>query len=416
MALVLALVCLFAAVPARAEGVTLTWAVYETANYTSEFYQTIIDAFERDNPGIRVEKVLMTGDSRAQYLNTMLSAGTMPDINIDPGDLAGIAGVYAEVPDWLLERFDPDAVVTNNGRCVLVPAFTTMRSQVFYNKAQFEAAGIDALPDTPEAFADACAKLSAAGYTPLITAGPKTLWATDFGIWTTLVNSDLAAEYPDFNADLLAGRVKWNNPVLRRCAVFWRELIQAGYYHKASMSLSYSQASEEFMMGNAAMILDGAWLAATIDASGSDYARENIGCFLMPNFSGTKTCCAMPQYWAVSEKCANKDEAFAFCAYVLGGNPDVYRYYLQADGVFPVTKEPVSYPLGALQTAYLANFEGCERVTEITALQGDAALPAGFEDTIHQTMQRIFTGSNIDAQLSLLDREFNKLTGSRVEK
>ncbi|MFR4143435.1 MAG: hypothetical protein ACLT1K_05415 [[Clostridium] leptum] len=50
-------------------------------------WQHIIDTFEADNPGIKIEKVLMTGDSRPQFLKTMLSAGNMPDVNIDPVDL-----------------------------------------------------------------------------------------------------------------------------------------------------------------------------------------------------------------------------------------------------------------------------------------------------------------------------------------
>ena len=54
------------------ENVTLTWAVFETDNYTAEVWQHIIDAFEADNPGIKIEKVLMTGDSRPQFLKTML--------------------------------------------------------------------------------------------------------------------------------------------------------------------------------------------------------------------------------------------------------------------------------------------------------------------------------------------------------
>ncbi len=119
--LILMAVLMTAAPLALAEDITLTWAVFETNNYTAEFYQTIIDAFEKDNPGIRIEKVLMTGDSRPQFLKTMLSAGNMPDINIDPVDLANIEGVYAEVPDSLLDQFDPSAVVTNNGVKTLIP-------------------------------------------------------------------------------------------------------------------------------------------------------------------------------------------------------------------------------------------------------------------------------------------------------
>ncbi len=407
--LILTAVLMAAAPLALAEDITLTWAVFETNNYTAEFYQTIIDAFEKDNPGIRIEKVLMTGDSRPQFLKTMLSAGNMPDINIDPVDLANIEGVYAEVPDSLLDQFDPSAVVTNNGVKTLIPAYTAMRSQVFYNKAQFAEAGIEGVPATVEEFTAACEKLAAAGFTPLITAGPKDIWATDFGFWVGQTNSDIYAAYPTFNQDLAEGKVDWDIEPLKQSLTYWQGLINAGYYHKGSMSFSYNQASEEFLKGNASMMMDGAWVASTIDNGDNDYAKENIGCFVMPNFAGVKTYCTMPQYWAVSETCAHKDEAFKFCAYVLGGNPDIYRHYLKADGVYSITKEPVAYDLGKLQAEYMANFEGYTLVPEITKLQGDYALPVGFEDFIHKSMQQIFIGADIDEQIVEWNREYQTL-------
>lgn len=407
--LLAALLVLTAMPTAFAEEITLTWAVFETNNFTAEYYQHIIDTYEADNPGIKIEKVLMTGDSRPQFLKTQLSAGNMPDINIDPVDLANIEGVYAEVPEWLLEQFDSSAVVQNNGKTVLIPAYTGMRSQVFYNKEQFAAAGIEAIPTTPEEFTAVCEKLSEAGYTPLITAGPKDIWATDFGFWVGQVNSDLMEAYPNFNEDLIKGNVKWENETLSKGIKYWRTLIDAGYYHKGSMSFSYNQASEEFMKGNAAMMMDGAWVATTIDGGDNEYAKENIGCFVMPNFSGVKTYCTMPQYWAVAEACEHKEEAFKFCAYVLGGNPDIYRHYLKADGVFSITKEPVTYELGKLQGEYMANFEGYTLVPEITKLQGDYALPVGFEDMIHKFLQQVFIGDDIDEQLPQWDAEFQKL-------
>ena len=49
------------------EEAAITWAVFETDNYTAEVWRHIIDTFEADNPGIKIEKVLMTGDSRPQF-------------------------------------------------------------------------------------------------------------------------------------------------------------------------------------------------------------------------------------------------------------------------------------------------------------------------------------------------------------
>lgn len=392
------------------ENVTLTWAVFETDNYTAEVWQHIIDAFEADNPGIKIEKVLMTGDSRPQFLKTMLSAGNMPDINIDPVDLASTEGVYAEVPEELLAKFEDSAVVSFNGVKNLVPAYKAYRTQVFYNKHQFEDAGITEVPTTWDEFIEVCDTLQEAGYTPLMGVGAADIWATAFGYWTGVVNSELYTAYPNFNEDILSGELSWENDVLIDTLKSWQTLTP--YYHKGSMSFSNTQATSEFLSGSAAMFMDGAWSTTTIDNS-EEYSADDFGTFMMPAPSGAKTYCTMPQYWGVSETCENKEAAFKFCEYVLGGNPDIYRYYLQADGTFSVTKDPVTYEMGPVQTEFVNNLEGYTLVPEAMKVVGDNAFPTGFEDYTLKSLQNIFTGADVEQELSTWDAEMERLASAQ---
>ena len=392
------------------ENVTLTWAVFETDNYTAEVWQHIIDAFEADNPGIKIEKVLMTGDSRPQFLKTMLSAGNMPDINIDPVDLASTEGVYAEVPEELLAKFEDSAVVSFNGVKNLVPAYKAYRTQVFYNKHQFEDAGITEVPTSWDEFIEVCDTLQEAGYTPLMGVGAADIWATAFGYWTGVVNSELYTAYPNFNEDILSGELSWENDVLIDTLKSWQTLTP--YYHKGSMSFSNTQATSEFLSGSAAMFMDGAWSTTTIDNS-DEYSADDFGTFMMPTPSGAKTYCTMPQYWGVSETCENKEAAFKFCEYVLGGNPDIYRYYLQADGTFSVTKEPVTYEMGPVQTEFVNNLEGYTLVPEAMKVVGDNAFPTGFEDYTLKSLQNIFTGADVEQELSTWDAEMERLASAQ---
>lgn len=387
--------------------VTLTWAVFETDNYTAEVWQHIIDAFEADNPGIKIEKVLMTGDSRPQFLKTMLAAGNMPDINIDPVDLASTDGIYAEVPEELLEKYEPTAVATYNGKHTLVPAYKALRNQCYYHKDQFAEAGITEEPETWEEFVEVCEKLQTAGKVPLMGAGASDIWATSFGYWTGVSNSDIMKAYPDFNAQILNGELSWTDPVIVDSLNKWQDLIHAGYYHKGSMSCSYTQAQSEFLNGSSAMFMDGAWAAPTFDASG--LTTDDIGVFVVPASSGAHSYCTMPQYWGVSETCENKEAAFKFCEYVLGGNEEIYRYYLQADGTYSVTKNPVEYEMGPIQTEFVDNYKDCELVPEIMKIVGDTAMPSGFEDFTCKSLQNIFTGASVEAELETWDSEMQKL-------
>lgn len=392
------------------EEITLTWAVFETDNYTAEVWQHIIDAFEADNPGIKIEKVLMTGDSRPQFLKTMLSAGNMPDINIDPVDLASTEGVYAEVPEELLAKFEDSAVVSFNGVKNLVPAYKAYRTEVFYNKHQFEDAGITELPETWDEFIEVCETLEEAGYTPLMGVGASDIWATAFGYWTGVVNSELYSAYPNFNEDIISGELSWNNEVLVDTLKSWQTLTP--YYHKGSMSFSNTQATSEFLSGSAAMFMDGAWSTTTIDNS-DEYSADDFGTFMMPTPSGAKTYCTMPQYWGVSETCENKEAAFKFCEYVLGGNPEIYKYYLQADGTFSVTKDPVTYEMGPVQTEFIENLEGYTLVPEAMKVVGDNAFPTGFEDFTLKSLQNIFTGADVEEELSTWDAEMERLAAAQ---
>lgn len=398
-----------AATTEKTEGdVTLTWAVFETDNYTAELWQSIIDAFETDNPGIKIEKVLMTGDSRSQFLKTMLAANNMPDINIDPVDLATTDGVYAEVPAELLAKYEDSAVVTFNGKNTLVPAYKALRNQCYYHKDQFAAAGITAEPKTWDEFIAACDKLKAAGYTPLMGAGAADIWATSFGWWTGVSNSEIMSVYPNFNKDILDGTLKWTDKVIADNLKTWQSLVNADYYHKGSMSFSYTQAAEEFHNGSSAMFMDGAWAAKTYDTNG--VTTKDLGVFVVPTPSGAYSYCTMPQYWGVSETCKNKEAAFKFCEYVLGGNKDIYLKYLQADGCYSVTKEPVSYDMGEIQTEFVDNYKDCTLVPEIMKVVGDTKVPSGFEDFTCKSLQNIFTGADVDTELAAWDAEYARLT------
>jgi len=120
----------------------------------------------------------------------------------------------------------------------------------------------------------------------------------------------------------------------------------------------------------------------------------------------------MPQYWGVSETCKNKEAAFKFCEYVLGGNKDIYLKYLQADGCYSVTKDPVSYDMGEIQTEFVDNYKDCTLVPEIMKVVGDTKVPSGFEDFTCKSLQNIFTGANVDTELATWDAEFARLTAN----
>ena len=182
-------------------------------------------------------------------------------------------------------------------------------------------------------------------------------------------------------------------------------MIDKGYYYEGAMSLSYSQAAEEFKKGTAAMIVDGSWMAAGLDAENSD----EFGVFALPTMDGSKITVSDASYWGVSEQSKNKDAAFEFIKYVFGENTEPYKAYLQSDGLYSTTKEEVTYEQGPVTTKMLQNVEGWDRVQEIVKLPGDAATPNGMQSFMDKSFQNIFNGADVKTEVESWDTEYQRL-------
>ncbi|MGO5442511.1 ABC transporter substrate-binding protein [Faecalimonas sp. LCP19S3_D12] len=383
---------------------TITLGVFETDNITAEIWQNMIDSFEEENPDIKVEKVLATGDDRQAFWKTMLSGGNFPDIVIEAELLAPMEGVFTEVPKDVQELFDESLLTGYNGKCITIPSFRQYKMQCYYNKQIFTDLNLQE-PQTWEEFLKVCDTLKEAGEVPLMCGGTGDIWATGEPFWIAEGDTSLLAKYPDFNEGLKDGKYKWNNETTVDVLTQWKDMIDKGYYYEGAMSLSYSQAAEEFKKGTAAMIVDGSWMAAGLDAENSD----EFGVFALPTMDGSKITVSDASYWGVSEQSKNKDAAFEFIKYVFGENTEPYKAYLQSDGLYSTTKEEVTYEQGPVTTKMLQNVEGWDRVQEIVKLPGDAATPNGMQSFMDKSFQNIFNGADVKTEVESWDTEYQRL-------
>ena len=130
-----------------AGDVTITYSNFISNGGNEENLQTIVTAFEAENPGIKV-KVLTT--DYANYftqLQTDLSAGTQADVfDVDTGTFANLqaSGVLAEfqgVDSSLYRQSVLDVYDVGGVQYGLPTSFSDV--VLFYNKALFDAAGVD---------------------------------------------------------------------------------------------------------------------------------------------------------------------------------------------------------------------------------------------------------------------------------
>ncbi|KRF18381.1 hypothetical protein [Paenibacillus sp. Soil787] len=119
---------------------------------------------------------------------------------------------------------------------------------------------------------------------------------------------------------------------------------------------------------------------------------------------------------AVSNTSKNKEAAYKFLKFILVDNKEVYKSYLKADGLLSSTKDPVTYPMGPVQTQFVNNLKGLKLVDEITKLPGENALPTGMEDFTQKSLQLILAGKPIAGELDTWDDEYKKLAAANTDK
>lgn len=393
---------------ATAEDIVIRFGVFETDNLTAEIWQTMIDSFEADNPGIKVEKVLSTSSDFSAFWKTMLSSGNFPDVLVQCEDLAPMEGVFAEVPQEIQNLFEENALCQYNGKIVTIPATKQYKMQCYYNKAIFADLGLEE-PTTWQEFLNVCQTIKDAGMVPMLCGGAGDTWTTGEPFWICEGNVGLLSAYPDFNEQLKEGSIKWNNPIAVDVLTEWQEMIENGYYYEGSLSLSYPQTCEEFLRGTAAMLINGSWYAAELDATGN----EDIGVFAMPSMDGSQIYASNYTYWGVSETCEHKDAAYKFIKYVFSDNTEVYKNFLKADGQYSATKTPVTYEQGPVMNKFVANVSDWTGAPEIVKVQGEFAVPSGMSDFMCKSFQNIFNGADVAAELDAWDAEYQRLLQSQ---
>ena len=370
--------------------VTITWGLYETDNLTAELWDSVIAAFESENPGIKIEKIVATGDDRIMFWKTLAASGNFPDVVMEANYIASSSPeMLAEVPANTLGLFEEGALCTYGGKYVTVPYSKQLRMQVYYNIADYEALGLSE-PATYAEFVSNCSALKEAGKTPLICGGTGDVWATGQPWWIAVTNQQSVIDDPDFVTKINSGEKTWLDPVVLDSMEEWKALIDAGYYHPGCMSWSYAQAAAEFQNGGATMMIDGSWAAAGFDAAGDD----RFGVFVLPIPGGLEGYCCPISYWGVSATSQNEEAAWTFINWFFS-TQDVYASVLQADGLNSVTKEAVTYELGPVATKMVQNLEGLTLYPEIQSMSGDEVVDAQITNETCKAMQLIFTGTDV---------------------
>ncbi|MCC6223580.1 MAG: extracellular solute-binding protein [Thermoleophilia bacterium] len=303
-------------------GGTLTW--WWWGEQEAPGLQTYVDesvaAYEKAT-GTKVETTLLdTGNVIPQFTDAS-AAGKPPDLqyfwngiyhmeNVWHGYIEPLNGL---VPDEVLQQSGATPLSIYQGKQYRV-GWYAIGMGLTYNKALFEAAGLD--PDSPpatwDAFLDACDKLKASGVNPF-GGGVKDGYLGEWWLGGMLAQN---LDTPADAINLFIGELDWQDP---RYHDFWiklRELHDLGFINDDINSLELYQGIQLMTTNKLAIVPN---TTTQIPGAQEQLGEDGVGWMAWPN-SGTGKMAGLPvldaQGLGIASGSENKESAAAFLEFM----------------------------------------------------------------------------------------------------
>ncbi len=266
-----------------------------------------------------------------------------------------------------------------------------------YNKQAFQKAGITAAPTTLNEFYADCAKLKAAGITP-VALNYTDKWP--LGVWDQLspnIAGDagylntLATKKDPFTADSPIGQAL-NIPYT---------IVQKGYAEPNFKVTNWEQSKTDFATGKTAMMVLGNWAIPQFESKG--ISADNVGFVPFPYSPDTKTANATigPDYfYAVSKNSKNIPTAKAFIKFMIEKSG-----YAKTNGFIPPLKsiQPSLPQLSEFENTGVKLMQSVPGASQLTAVANAAQVDIGGGGY----MQSLLTAKSFSAALQNLNKEWD---------
>lgn len=306
---------------ADGDQVTLKWAVWDVAS--TVYYQPLIDAFEKENPNIKIQTVDLGSTDYDTVLGTQLS-GSGSDFDVvtikdTPGYMTLInKGTLEPLNDQIkadgidLAKYNGVTdQVTVNGSLYELP-FRNDIWVLYYNKDVFDKAGVDY--PTNDMTWDQYDKL--ARKITDTTAGSE-VYGAHYHTWRSTVMLDGIL---DGKNSIVGGNYDFAKPYYEMVLKEQEDGVCQDYATLKTQGLHYSDA---FAQGNVGMMNMGSWFIATLVSkikSGEYTECKNWGMVKYPHAEGVEPGSTLGTITALAlpTSAPHKDEAWKFISFVTG--------------------------------------------------------------------------------------------------
>ncbi|MER7499537.1 extracellular solute-binding protein [Nonomuraea pusilla] len=376
---------------------TLRMIVNITPNLTEQYWKGLFAKYEQSHPGVKVNLELTGTISATAKLTQDLAAGDPPDVAQQITPTKDNATLFADLTGeaWTAETPLADQYAID-GKRYLVGVGSQIQSLVFYNKAAFAKAGLDATGiKTLDQFQDAMAKLKAAGYTPLQTAGQWVPGAQ----FSLLADSGVMTEDPDWILKRKDNQVTFAGSGYVKYLERYKGWIDQGYLDKSSLGLTYADGQTAFLDGKSAMYVMGSFFVPAADAAKKS---DEIGVFTMPSDGAYPTGQVgnIANSYVVVNQSKHKAAAIDLVKWLVT-DPAAIESQLAADGNL---RKGFTYKMSSLGTEVQKILDAAP---SLIVRSGPRQPIDGYSGELNTQVQSLFTGATAAKVAESLDKWWN---------
>ncbi|MEZ0067329.1 ABC-type glycerol-3-phosphate transport system substrate-binding protein [Streptacidiphilus sp. MAP12-20] len=392
-------------------GTTLNYLTFETPSLTAKFWDTSIANAEKQVPGVTVKKIVAPSTDRDAYAKQLQASGQFPDLlqSITPSTFATAGLLKPYDQSWVNANFMLPLGNAYKGKVYIPPTNSQIIPEVFFNKKLFAKAGITAPPRTWSEFMAVCAKLKAAGITPIELGGGDPFAASMPLVG--ILSADVLGKDPNWLQERYAGKVKFTDANVEAAATKYRTMAKDGYFEDGALGVKYADSITNFTAGKTAMYMMGSWFLGSVP---KDHA-DDFGAFLTPTEDGSLVVpFAVGGSMAISAKTSDPAKATAF-AEAWSLDPANYKALIEGDGAFPMLKGKTlaDYNVNVTQVfkdsyAYVTNQN--TKVSAFGWATNDDSMPSGLNDAFYAASQALFTSDDVHGQMAKLDAAWDTAT------
>ena len=336
------------------------WSMWESTEPQGQAIAAAVENFTKET-GIKVDLQFKGRTGIREGLQPALDAGQVIDVFDEDIDRINTTfAPYLLDLEELAAKYDYEKTAiagligacreVGGGKLMSVP-YQPNVFNFFYNAKIFAEVGVSA-PTTWAELLDVCAKIKAAGYTPI---------TCDDAYITCMIGYHLGRLVGEDGVRDIVMNGKWDDPAVVQFAKEYEELASLGYFSANVESNVWPNGQNvELAGGSAAMYLNGSWLPNEVKGiTGEDF---EWGCFSYPTVEngtvGLEAANYGAQVYAINAKTEIADEAFQLINYLTKGAADQN-----------LSTMSVGIPADTTNTEWPALMAGVKPVMEATTLR-----------------------------------------------